>query len=204
MNIVFLCLFIACAVCLLFCNPEGFLAALLDGTSKSATLCVALLASYTVWLGLMQVWEDSGVTKKVSRIVKPLSRRLFRTDDNEALTAISMNLSANMLGIGGAATPYGIRAANLLDKTKNADYASCMLFVVNATSVQLIPTAVIGIRVALGSANPADIVLPTFLASGFSTLLAAVLTALTFRIKTHTHTRIKQPKTQKRIGAGIR
>ena len=201
MNALFLCLFLACAGGLLFLNPEGFLSALLDGTSKSATLCVALLASYTVWLGLMQVWEDSGVTRGVSRLIKPLTRRLFRTDDEEALTCISMNLSANMLGIGGAATPYGIRAARALDKTKNAEFSSCMLFVVNATSVQLLPTSVIGIRVALGSGNPTDVVLPTLLATAFSTGVGILLTFLFLRDKKNpTRVRVKN----KKKGAGTR
>lgn len=201
MNALFLCLFLSCAVALLFLNPEAFLSALLDGTTKSANLCLALLASYTVWLGLMQVWEDSGVTGGVSRLIKPMARRLFQTDDEEALSSISMNLSANMLGIGGAATPYGIRAAQALDKTKNAEFSSCMLFVVNATSVQLIPTSIIGIRAALGSGNPTDVVLPVFLATLFSTGVGILLTFLFLRDKkrpTHVH------KKDKKRGAGTK
>ena len=201
MNVVFLCLFLACAGGLLFLNPEGFLSALLDGTSKSINLCVALLASYTVWLGLMQVWEDSGVTRGVYRLLKTVAKRLFKTEDEEALSCISMNISANMLGIGGAATPYGIRAARALDKTKNAEFSSCMLFVVNATSVQLLPTAVIGIRIALGSGNPTDIVLPTILATFISTGIGILLTFLFLRDKKHpTRVRIKT----KSRGAGTR
>ena len=201
MNAIFLCLFLACAGALAFLNPEGFLSALLDGTSKSATLCIALLASYAVWLGLMQVWEDSGVTRGISRLIKPVAKRLFMTEDEEALTCISMNLSANMLGIGGAATPYGIRAAQALDRTKNAEFSSCMLFVVNATSVQLLPTAVIGIRVALGSGNPTDIVLPTLLATAFSTGVGILLTFLFLRDKKRP-TRVHFDK--KRRGAGTK
>ena len=201
MNALFLCLFLACGVALLFSNPEFFLSSLLEGGSKAATLSLTLLASYTVWLGLMQVWEDSGVTRGVSRLVKPVAKRLFRTDDEEALSNISMNLSANMLGIGGAATPYGIRAAKALDKTKNADFSSCMLFVVNATSVQLLPTSVIGIRIALGSGNPTDIVLPCLLTTLFSTGIGILLTFLLLRDKKRpTHVRGKR----KRHRAGTR
>ncbi len=92
------------------------------------------------------------------------------------MQAISMNLSVNLLGISGAATPYGIQAANLLDKTDNAEYASAMLFVLNATSLQLIPTSIIAVRVALGSASPNDIVLPTLLATSLSTIVGVLLT----------------------------
>ena len=148
----------------------------MEGASKSASLCIALLGTYAVWLGLMKVWEDSGVANGVSRLLKPLSRKLFKTDDEQTLTAISMNLSANLLGLSGASTPYGVKAAALLDGNEHAEYSSAMLFVLNATSIQLIPTSIIGLRTALKSAAPADIVLPTLLTTAVSTLLAVLLT----------------------------
>ncbi len=163
---------------MLFLSPESFLAALLDGAGKSGTLCLSLLATYSVWLGLMQVWEDSGVSRGVSKLLKPVARKLFQTKDEKTLDALSMNLSVNLLGISGAATPYGIQAANLLDRTPNAEYSSAMLFVLNATSIQLIPTSIIGVRVAMQSGSPMDIVLPTVLTTLFSTVLGIVLTRL--------------------------
>jgi spore maturation protein A len=201
MNILFTLLFLICSLALLFTDASAFLPTVLEGASAAASLCVALLASYAVWLGLMQVWEDSGLSRLLSKWLKPLARKLFRTDDEETLTAVCMNLSANMLGIGGAATPYGIRAAQALDKTKNAEFSSCMLFVVNATSVQLIPTSIIGIRAALGSGNPTDVVLPVFLATLFSTGVGILLTFLFLRDKkrpTHVH------KKDKKRGAGTK
>ena len=158
--------------------PENFLPTLIDGASKSAALCFSLIATYAVWLGLMNVWKDSGVTRAVSRALRPLARKLFKTDDPETLDAVCMNASVNLLGISGAATAYGIKAANLLDRSKDAEYDSCMLFVLNATSLQLLPTSIIGVRTALGSASPADIVLPTLIATLFSTLLGVVLVRL--------------------------
>ena len=189
MNTLFAIIFLICTVLLLFTAPETFLASLLDGGTKGATTCVSLIATYAVWLGLMRVWEDSGVATKISKLVKPLAKRLFKTDDEEALRAISMNLSVNLLGISGVATPYGIKAANLLDRTENAEYSSAMLFVLNATSLQLIPTSIIAVRVAMNSANPTDIVIPTLLATVFSTLLGVILTKLFIH-----------PKTEKAIG----
>lgn len=100
MNAVFSVIFILSAAVLLVMDPAEFLPALLDGAGKSATLCLALLASYAAWLGLMQLWEESGVTRGISRLLTPLCRKLFRTEDKEALSAIGMNLSANLLGIG--------------------------------------------------------------------------------------------------------
>ena len=176
MNTLFTLVFLACAFLLLCTSPDTFLAALLEGAGKGATVCLSLVATYSVWLGLMRVWEDSGLARGISKLLKPLSKHLFKTEDEEALQAISMNLSVNLLGISGAATPYGIQAANLLDKTENAEYSSAMLVVLNATSIQLIPTAIIGVRVALHSANPTDVIVPTFLATLLSTVLGVCLT----------------------------
>lgn len=172
---LFYTVFILSTAIMLFISPETFLSTLLAGASKSATLCVSLLSTYCVWLGLMQVWEDSGVSKKVSALLLPVAKKLFKTNDKTTLQAVTMSMSVNLLGISGAATPYGIKAAALLDKTTDAEYASCMLLALNATSLQLIPTSVIGVRVALGSAAPADILFPTLFTSALSTLLAAVL-----------------------------
>ena len=175
MNAIFLFLFIVCGSAVLFTDPELFLSTVLEGASSAASLCIALLASYAVWLGLMQVWEDCGLTRRVSRLVKPLAKKLFHTDDERTLATVSMNLAANLLGIGSAATPYGIEAVKLLDKSPRAEYASCMFFALNATSIQLIPTSVVGVRAALGSGAPTDIILPTILTTALTTLLACTL-----------------------------
>jgi len=176
MNLLFATIFLISTFLLLCTSPESFLAALLDGAGKGATVSVSLIATYSVWLGLMRVWEDSGLARHVARLTKPLARRLFKTEDEETLQALSMNLSVNLLGISGAATPYGIKAAQLLDKAENAEYASSMLFVLNATSLQLIPTSIIAVRVAMHSAAPNNIVIPTILATALSTLLGVILT----------------------------
>ena len=184
MNIVFSLVFILSAVILLFINPNAFLSTLLQGASKSASLCVSLLATYAVWLGLMRVWEDSGVSRRLSKLLTPVCSKLFATNDQAALNAACMNLSVNLLGISGAATPYGVRAATLLNDSPQADYSLCMLFVLNATSLQLIPTSMIGVRTALGSNAPADLVLPTVIASVLTTLLGVALVRV-FLYKNH-------------------
>lgn len=176
MNTLFTMLFLVCTFLLLCTSPDTFLAALLDGAGKGATVCISLVATYSVWLGLMRVWEDSGLARGISKLLKPVSKRLFKTENEEALQAISMNLSVNLLGISGAATPYGIKAANLLDKTENAEYSSAMLFVLNATSIQLIPASILSVRVAFHSTTPTDVVIPTLLATLLSTALGICLT----------------------------
>jgi spore maturation protein A len=178
MNLLFSLVFLLSCFLLLISNPEGFLSALLEGGKQGAVICCALIGTYSVWMGLIKVWEDSGVSKIFSKLLKPLVKKLFHTEDKETLEAVSMNLSVNLLGISGAATPYGIKAASLLDKGENAEYTSALFFILNATSIQLIPTSIIGVRTALHSAAPADIVLPTIIVSFLSTFLACLLVRL--------------------------
>lgn len=181
MNILFSAIFLVCTALLLFLNPEQFLPSLLDGASRAATLCVSLIATYSVWMGLMRVWEDSGLARGMSKLLKPLAKRLLKTDDEPALSAACMSFSVNMLGISGAATPYGVQSARLLDKTENAEYSSAMFFVLNASSLQILPTSIIGVRVAMHSASPMDVVIPILITSAFCTLLSVTLTALFLR-----------------------
>lgn len=183
MNTLFTVIFLVCTFLILCTSPENFLTAMLDGASRAAAVCVSLVATYAVWMGLMKVWEESGVARGVSKLLKPMARRLLGTKDENALSAVCMNMSVNMLGISGAATPYGIKAANLLDKTENAEYSSAMLFVLNATSLQIFPTSIIAVRVAMHSANPTDIVFPTLITSLFSTILGVVLTRVFLKPK---------------------
>lgn len=205
MNTLFTMLFLVCTFLLLCTSPDTFLAALLDGAGKGATVCISLVATYSVWLGLMRVWEDSGLARGISKLLKPLSKRLFKTENEEALQAISMNLSVNLLGISGAATPYGIKAANLLDKTENAEYSSAMLFVLNATSIQLIPASILSVRVAFHSAAPTDVVIPTLLATLLSTVLGISLTkAFVKPVKSPVSSRSFPPVLQKAQGASTK
>lgn len=209
MNALFAIVFLICTFLLLCTAPENFLSAMLDGASRAATLSASLIATYAVWMGLMRVWEDSGVARGVSRLLKPIARRLLKTEDEESLSAACMNISVNLLGISGAATPYGIKAANLLDKTENAEYSSAMLFVLNATSLQILPSSLVAVRVAMGSAAPTDIILPTFLATLFSTAVGVILTVAFIRPKKKAKKReptfsFFHPKITKTEGAGTR
>ena len=175
MNIIFVLIFLVCTFLLLCTSPENFLVAMLDGASKSATLCVSLLATYAVWMGLMRVWEDSGVAHGISKLLRPVAKKLLKTEDEQAINSACMSFSVNMLGISGAATPYGVKTAQLLDKTPNAEYSSAMFFVLNATSLQILPSSLVAVRVAMGSASPTDIIIPTLLVSFFSTILGVIL-----------------------------
>ena len=181
MNGIFTLIFILCALWFLIFAPEAFLPTLLTGGQKAAALCLSLLAVYAVFLGLTAVMEECGLNKKLSRLLRPVVSRLFGVTDERAAEYVSLNLSANMLGIGGAATPMGVRAAERLQDLPNARFTHSMLFVVNATSIQLLPTTVLALLSSYGAKNPSAIVLPSLLATAVSTALGVLLVFLFIR-----------------------
>lgn len=180
MNVIFAVIFLAAAIVFLVHDPEGFLPAMLAGGQKAATVCFALLASYCVWLGFFKVLEKSGLSERLARGLYPAARRLFRSQDRQTLALACQNIAANLLGLPGAPTPPGVAATQKFLAAGN-DYAADMLFVLNATSLQLLPTTVIALRAAAGSSSPADILAPTLLATLVSTLAGTALVILTRR-----------------------
>ena len=172
MNAIFTVIFLLSAVILCFTAPTQFLPALLGGGQRALTTALTLFCVYAVWMGLSAVAEDCRLTQKGAKLLSPLCGKLFKTKDENALKDISMNLSCNLLGIGGAATPYGVKAVEGLEKEGNF-YAQNLLFIINATSIQLIPTTVIALRASAGSINAADIALPSLLATIVSTAVGA-------------------------------
>ncbi len=188
MNGIFAVIFLLSCALFLFSNPDGFLPAMLSGGEKAATLALSLLAVYCVWLGFFKILEKSGLAEKITGHTMPAMRRLFRSNDREALSLAGGNLSANLLGLPGAPTPLGIKATKRFLESGNG-YAADMLFVLNATSLQLLPTTVIALRLSAGSPSPADIFLPTLLSTLLSTLLGAVLVFMTHSAKRPLHTK---------------
>lgn len=179
MNLIFSVLFLLSSIVLLVTSPDSFLPALLSGGEKAFTLLVVLLSSYTVWMGFFQLLEDTSLSKKIAKLFSPLLRLLFQTREEETLSLISSNLSANLLGLA-AATPLGIQASRRLfaeGQTKDLQ----MLFAINASSLQLLPTTVFSLRIASGSSAPYSIFLPTLLTTLFSTLLAILSIKVFFR-----------------------
>lgn len=182
MNAIFAAVFLLSAAAFLLFSPDGFLPALLSGAEKAALLSLSLLAAYCVWLGFFKVLERSGLGDKLARLFTPVAKKLFRTDDSEAVFLASGNLSANLLGLPGAPTPLGIRATEQFLRKGNR-FGADMLFVLNATSLQLLPTTVLALRSAAGSLSPADILLPTLLCTLFTTLLGGTLLFLCDRVR---------------------
>lgn len=179
MNIFWLCMMLLSILVLLITNPSAVLSQMIGASASALQLCIELCAVYAVWLGFIELIDASGLSDKLAKLLRPLIKKIFKVDNPETQKIIALNISANMLGVGNASTPMGIRSMQALDdKSGNANFAMIMLVVINATSIQLLPTTVIGLRSSAGSANPADIILPTLIATFITTILGIVLVNL--------------------------
>lgn len=177
MSAIFFVIVLLSSLVLLFTSPEGVFSSLLSGGQKALDLTLTMTAVYAVWLGILKIAEDCGLTEKLAKALKKPIRFLFGNISSKAEEFVAMNLSANLLGMGGVATPMGISAAQELDKTDNI-FAMGMLFVLSATSIQLLPTSVITLRAEAGSTAPSDIIFPTLIVTVISTMLACVVFTL--------------------------
>lgn len=167
---------LASLVMLLITSPENAFGVMIDGASNAITLSIKLLAIYMVWLSVLRMMEASKLDKKLSKLLRPIVCKIFKGESEDAYDKICINLSANMLGMGGASTPAGIKAMNLMsDGNDKATDNMIMLLVINATSIQLIPATIIALRADAGAQNPSDIILPTLISSGVATLVGAIM-----------------------------
>ena len=159
---------------------EALSKAMVDSAAGSVELAIGLIGVMTLFLGLMKVAEAGGMLKILARLIRPLMVRVFPDvpPDHPAMGAMILNLSANALGLGNAATPFGIRAMQALDQLNpqkgTATDAMALFLAINTSSVTLLPTGVIALRAAAGSADPAGILPTTLLATIGSTLTAIV------------------------------
>lgn len=174
MNAIFTAVFLLSVIVITVVAPDKLLSTLLGGGQKAATTALTLFCIYAVWMGLSRLAEKSGFSRLAAKGLKPLSRRIFKTDNDAALENVAMNLSCNLLGIGGAATPYAVKTISELEKDGN-DFAQKLLFVINATSVQLIPSTVIALRTSAGSGAAFDIFLPSLICTFISTAVAVLI-----------------------------
>lgn len=178
MNVIFAIVLTLSTILLIFTNPDGVLSAMLAGGEKALSLSMKMVVIYAVWLGIFQLMENSGLAKKIARLFKPVNRVLFGELPDKANDYMSLNISANLLGMSGATTPMGIKSIQELEKHPKTQYAIAMFFVINATSVQFIPSSVMALRTSLGSLSPSDIILPTILATSVSTIIGILLVKL--------------------------
>ena len=147
-------------------------AAAVEGAQAAVELCISIAGMLCLWSGVMEVMRRSGLAEKLSRLLRPILRLLFPqvSKDQAIMDSISANISANLLGLGNAATPLGIEACRRMARKSpgRASDAMCMLVVCNTASIQLIPTTVATVRAAAGSTAPFDILPAVWLASALS------------------------------------
>lgn len=161
-------------------NVEDVTQALFDSADQAVSIAIGLISIMTFWLGIMKVIEKSGLIKLINKCLTPLAKLLFPDVplDHPAMNSILMNMSANLLGMGNAATPFGIKAMQQLQELNirkdRATNAMCTFLAINTSSLTLIPTAIIGIRSAADSKEPAEIVGTTIVAT-FCSSLAAII-----------------------------
>ncbi|MCQ2386993.1 MAG: hypothetical protein MJ066_00920 [Clostridia bacterium] len=119
--------------------------------------------------------EQTGLDKKIAKLLKPVNKLLFGNLPDSANEYMSLNISANILGMSGGTTPFGIKSIEELDKYPNTEYAVCMFFILNATSVQLIPSSILALRSQMGSLYSSSVILPTILATLLSSIIGILL-----------------------------
>ncbi|HCO62380.1 MAG TPA: spore maturation protein A [Clostridiales bacterium] len=147
-------------------------AAALEGAGAGVELCLSMAGALALWMGVMEVMRRSGLSHGLARLLRPVLKRLYPdfAQDQDTMDAVSANVSANLLGLGNAATPLGLEAARRMAQRSPgvASDSLCLLVVCNTASMQLIPTTVASVRSAAGCATPFDILPAVWLASALS------------------------------------
>jgi len=163
-------------VTLLILNPQNTVVAMTRGANDAVRLSMTLVALYALWLGFFQILEKTGIANFLAKILSPIVKFLFPKSKKETRQYITLNMSANLLGLGGAATPMAIKAVGTMDTgSTRASINMIMLLVISSTSLQLMPMTVISLRASHGSASPADFVPASIIATVVSTILGITL-----------------------------
>jgi len=179
MNIIWL---LVICISILFSAVSGrideFTKAMFEAGKAAVEVCIYLVGILSLWLGLTKILEDSGLIYKLSNFFGRAISLLFRRipQGHPAITSITLNLLANLFGLGNAATPLGIKAMEELqtlnDQPDTITFEMMLFIVINTSSIQLVPFTVIGLLASYGARNPNIIVLPTILATIISSALA--------------------------------
>lgn len=176
MNWVWSCVMIVGMGLLLINNVDLAVSSILEGGNKAITLSLKLWGIYAVWLGILKIVEETGLDKKLSKLLSPIIKLLIGKTDEYTGNQIAINITSNLLGMGNASTPSGMNAISGLDKgSKYATSAMIMILILNSTSLQLIPTTIVALRSMAGSLTASDIIVPTLIATFASTIAGVVL-----------------------------
>jgi spore maturation protein A len=187
MSVIWVLLLVASVAVAAFTGRMAALpGAIAESAGRAVSLSLGLVGILALWMGLMKVAEEAGLVRSLGRLARPVLRRLFPSvpADSPAMGAMTMNIAANMLGLGNAATPFGIKAMEELERVNpdpgTATDAQALFCALNTASIQLIPASVIALRAASGARQPADILGATLLASTCATI-AAIASAWALR-----------------------
>lgn len=157
---------------------------ILTGAELSVKVAFSLIGIMAFWLGMMEIAKKSGLVELISKIIKPITKRLFKEipEDSPAVGDIAMSFTANAFGLTNAATPIGIKAMEELQKhntdKKSASNAMCMFLAMNTAGFQLIPATVIAVLIGIGYKNPTEIIAPTLLVTTIAFLSAIFIAKL--------------------------
>ena len=168
LNYIWSGMIIIAIICSVFTGRvEEISSALIEGASEGVSLTISLMGIMCLWTGIMNIAQGTGITEVVAKMLSPLLKILFpKLKDKRAKDAITMNMTANMLGLSNAATPFGLKAMEELKRLsdgKSATDEMCMFIVINTASIQLIPSTVIALR--QGAVTPTDIIIPVWICS---------------------------------------
>ena len=160
---------------------ETVLNNIFDFADTAVDICLGLIGIMAFFCGLMKVMEDSGLCEKLGKAISPVMRKLF-PEDHPAQSTMALYFAANILGIGNAATPFGLKAMHdlqTLNPTKGiATNAQCMLMAIATTSITLIPVTAMGLRAAVQTEGAAEIIAPVIIATTISTVTGVVFTLI--------------------------
>lgn len=162
-------------------NVASINESILTNASDALELMLSIFPVIVLWSGIMKIAEDAGMLKKFARFLEPVLSRLFPSvpKDNPALGFIASNIAANMMGLGSAATPFGLKAMSELQKINHkkdtASVAMITFLVLNTAGVTIVPTTVLALRISFGSINPSEIILPGAIATFCSCIGALVI-----------------------------
>ena len=160
----------------------------INASKEAIALCITMLGVMGLWMGIMEIAIDCGIIKKITKLVNPLIKKLFPDipDESKAREYITSNFIANILGLGWAATPVGLKAMEELRKLNNdSEVASCDMctfLIINISSLQLIPINIIAYRSQYGSVNPSSIIGRSMIATIISTLAAVIFASVARKI----------------------
>lgn len=159
-----------------------------DNAKTAVDLSLGLIGTMALWLGIMKIAEESGIIRGLARVFRPIMRVIFPDvpPDHPAMGAMIMNISANMLGLGNAATPLGLKAMKELQELnedkEEASNAMVMFLAINTAGIQLLPTTAISLLIAAGAKAPYDIIAPALVAGLISTVVGIIAAKLLSRL----------------------